>query len=492
MLTGESLPVEKGPGDAVIGATLNTTGGFTFEARKVGRETALAQIIRLVEEAQGSKAPIQRLADRVAGVFVPTVIVLALVTFALWLLLGPSPAFLYALSSFVAVLVIACPCALGLATPTAIMVGTGRGAEQGILIKGAESLEVAHTVTAIVFDKTGTLTVGRPSVTDVVPAGAAAGGAGRDGGAAAGGAGRDGGATAEEGLLHLAASAERGSEHPLGAAIVAEAERRGLALADPQDFKAVPGRGLRATVQGRDILMGNRMLMAEAGVDLGSLAAAAEALAARGRTPIYLAAGGRALGLIAVADTLKPGARAAVAALRRLGIHVVMLTGDNPRTAEAIGAEAGIEAVRAEVLPEHKVMEVRRLQESGHVVAMVGDGINDAPALAQADVGVAIASGTDVAMAAADITLVGGDLSAVVAAIQLSRRTVRTIRQNLVWAFAYNVILIPVAAGVLYPLFGVWIEQMPIYAGAAMALSSVSVVSNSLRLRRFRPALASA
>ncbi len=478
MLTGESLPVEKGPGDPVIGATLNTAGSFTFEARKVGRETALAQIIRLVEEAQGSKAPIQRLADRIAGVFVPIVIVLALATFAMWLALGPSPAFLYALSSFVAVLVIACPCALGLATPTAIMVGTGRGAEQGILIKGAESLEVAHTITAIVFDKTGTLTVGRPSVTDVVPAGAATGGAGADGGE-----------TTEDEVLRLAASAERGSEHPLGAAIVAEAERRGLALADPQEFKAVPGHGLRATVGGREVLLGNPRLLAEAGVELGGLAAAGEALAGRGRTPIYLAADGSALGLIAVADTLKPGARAAVAALRQLGIRVVMVTGDNRRTAEAIAAEAGIEAVRAEVLPEHKALEVRRLQEAGHVVAMVGDGINDAPALAQADVGVAIGSGADVAMAAADITLVGGDLSAVAAAIQLSKRTIRTIRQNLVWAFAYNVVLIPVAAGVLYPLFGVWVEQMPIYAGAAMAFSSVSVVTNSLRLRRSRATL---
>ncbi len=492
MLTGESLPLEKGPGDPVIGATLNKTGSFTFEARKVGRDTALAQIIRLVEEAQGSKAPIQRLADRIAGVFVPIVIAVALVTFALWLLLGPPPAFLYALSSFVAVLVIACPCALGLATPTAIMVGTGRGAEQGILIKGAESLEVAHTVTAIVFDKTGTLTAGRPSLTDVVPAGAAAGGAGRDGGAATGGAGADGGGAREDEVLRLAASAERGSEHPLGAAIVGEAERRGLALADPQDFKAVPGHGLRARVEGRDVLLGNPRFMAEAGVDLGGLAAAGEALAARGRTPIYVAADGRALGLLALADTLKPGARAAVATLRRLGISVVMLTGDNRRTAEAIAAEAGIETVRAEVLPEHKALEVRRLQGQGHVVAMVGDGINDAPALAQADVGVAIGTGTDVAMAAADITLVGGDLSGVAAAIQLSKRTIRIVRQNLVWAFAYNVVLIPLAAGVLYPLFGVWIEQMPIYAGAAMAFSSVSVVTNSLRLRRFRAVPAAA
>jgi len=468
MLTGESLPLEKGPGDPVIGATLNKAGSFTFEARKVGRETALAQIIRLVEEAQGSKAPIQRLADRIAGVFVPIVMAVALVTFALWLLWGPRPAFLYALSSFVAVLVIACPCALGLATPTAIMVGTGRGAEQGILIKGAESLEVAHTVTAVIFDKTGTLTVGRPSVTDVVPSAA-------------------GGATGDD-VLRLAASAERGSEHPLGAAMVAEAGRRGLSLSDPQDFKAVPGHGLRARVDGREVLLGNPGLMAEGGVGLEGLGAAGEALAARGRTPIYLATDGRALGLTAVADTLKPGARGAVAALRRSGLQVVMLTGDNRRTAEAIAAEAGIDAVRAEVLPEHKVLEVGRLQEQGHVVAMVGDGINDAPALAQADVGVAIGTGTDVAMAAADITLVGGDLAAVAAAIQLSKRTIRTIRQNLVWAFAYNVILIPLAAGILYPLFGLWIERMPIYAGAAMALSSVSVVSNSLRLRRFRPA----
>jgi Cu+-exporting ATPase len=463
MLTGEGLPVEKGPGVPVIGATLNRTGSFTFEARKVGRETALAQIIRLVEEAQGSKAPIQRLADRIAGVFVPVVLVVALGTFALWLALGPRPAFLFALSSAVAVLVVACPCALGLATPTAIMVATGRGAEQGILIKGAESLERAHTITAVVFDKTGTLTLGRPSVTDVQAA-----------------------EGAEGEVLRLAASAERGSEHPVGAAIVAAAEGRGLALAEPQDFKALPGHGVRARVDGREVLLGNPRLMAESGVDLGGLAAAGETLAARGRTPIYLAADGRALGLIAVADTLKPGVPAAVAALRRLGIGVVMITGDNRRTAEAIAAEAGIETVRAEVLPEHKALEVRRLQEAGQVVAMVGDGINDAPALAQADVGIAIGSGTDVAMAAADITLVGGDLSAVVAAIQLSKRTIRTIRQNLAWAFGYNIVLIPVAAGVLYPLLGLWVEQMPIYAGAAMAFSSVSVVTNSLRLRRFR------
>ncbi len=463
MLTGESLPVEKGPGDPVIGATLNKTGSFTFEARKVGRETALAQIVRLVEEAQGSRAPIQRLADRIAGVFVPIVIAVALATFGLWLALGPRPAFLFALSSFVAVLVVACPCALGLATPTAIMVATGRGAEQGILIKGAESLERAHTITTVVFDKTGTLTAGRPSVTDLQTVGGT-----------------------EDEVLRLAASAERGSEHPVGAAIVAEAQRRGLGLAEPDGFKAVPGHGICATVEGREILLGNPKLLAEAGVELGGLGAAGEALAARGRTPIYLVADGRPLGLIAVADTLKLGVPAAVAALRRQGIDVVMLTGDNRRTAEAIAAEAGIATVRAEVLPEHKALEVRRLQEQGQVVAMVGDGINDAPALAQADVGIAIGSGTDVAMAAADITLVGGDLSAVVAAIQLSKQTIRTIRQNLAWAFGYNVILIPVAAGVLYPLLGVWVEQMPIYAGAAMAFSSVSVVTNSLRLRRFR------
>jgi Cu+-exporting ATPase len=369
------------------------------------------------------------------------------------------------LSSFVAVLVVACPCALGLATPTAIMVATGRGAELGILIKGAESLERAHRLTTVVFDKTGTLTAGRPSVTAVRAADGAA----------------------EEEVLRLAASAERGSEHPVGAAIVAEAERRGLALTEPEDFKAVPGHGVRASVAGRSVLLGNARLMAEAGVALGALGPEGETLAARGQTPIFLAADARALGLLGVADTLKPGAPAAVAALRGMGLGVVMLTGDHRRTAEAIAAEAGIDTVRAEVLPEHKALEVRRLQEAGQEVAMVGDGINDAPALAQADVGVAIGSGTDVAMAAADITLVGGDVSAVVAAMRLSKQTVRIIRQNLVWAFGYNVILIPVAAGVLYPLVGIWLEQMPIYAGAAMAFSSVSVVTNSLRLRRFRP-----
>jgi Cu+-exporting ATPase len=468
MITGESLPVEKRVGDPVIGATLNKTGAFRFEATKVGKDTVLAQIIRLVEEAQGSKAPIQRLADRVAGVFVPIVIGIAAATFFAWWWLGPAPAALFGLLSFVAVLIIACPCALGLATPTAIMVGTGKGAEHGILIRGGESLETAHRLTAVVFDKTGTLTEGKPSVTDLVT--------------------RDG--LDEAGLLALAASLEKGSEHPLGEAIVREAEGRGLTLSGAEAFEALPGRGVRGTVAGRKVLLGNDRLLAEAGIASGALAAEAERLAAAGKTPMFVTVDGRAAGIIAVADTLKAGSREAVERLHRLGLQVVMLTGDNRRTADAIARGVGIDRVKAEVLPEDKATIVKALQAEGQVVAMVGDGINDAPALAQSDIGIAMGTGTDVAMEAADITLVKGDLRGVVTAIELSRRTLRTIKQNLFWAFIYNVLGIPVAAGVLYPLFGVWLDHMPMIAAAAMALSSVSVVTNSLRLRRFRPALA--
>ncbi|MFQ5521933.1 MAG: copper-translocating P-type ATPase, partial [Candidatus Methylomirabilia bacterium] len=463
MLTGESLPVEKWPGARVFGGTLNRTGSFTFHARRVGKETVLAQIIRLVEEAQGSKAPLQRLADRVSAVFVPIVLVIAAVTFGVWWLWGPTPAFLFALTNAVAVLVIACPCAMGLATPTAIMVATGKGAEHGVLIKSAEALELLHKVGTVVLDKTGTLTVGTPMVTDVLAVN-----------------GEDGAS-----VLALAAAAEQGSEHPLGEAIVVRAKEQGLALPAVSDFQAAPGHGIKARVGGQELLLGNARMLSDRGVVLGGLDTEARRLADEGKTGVYVALDGRALGLIAVADVLKPEARNAVATLKAMGLGVVMLTGDSRRTGEAIARQAGIDRVLAEVLPDAKAQEVRRLQEEGRLVAMVGDGINDAPALAQADVGIAMGSGTDVALEAADITLMRADLHGVVAAIQLSRRTVRIIKENLGWAFGYNVSLIPVAAGILYPLWGVLLS--PILAGAAMAFSSVSVVTNSLRLRRFSP-----
>jgi len=477
MLTGESIPAEKGAGDPVIGATLNKTGAFRFEATKVGKDTVLAQIIRLVAEAQGSKAPIQRLADYVASIFVPTVIGIAVLTFLVWWILGPEPALLFAMLNFVAVLIIACPCALGLATPTAIMVGTGKGAELGILIRSGESLETAHKVRTVVFDKTGTLTKGEPEVTDVVPS-AESRVPGRK---------KPQPVSCDE-LVRLAASLERGSEHPLGEAIVRRAKDEGLALSDVQAFEAVPGRGVRGRVDGRGVLLGNAQFLAESGVEVGELAVAAGEFAAQGKTPMFVVVDGLVVGLIAVADTLKESSARAVQALRRLGIAVVMMTGDNRRTAVAIAKQAGIDRVLAEVVPDQKAQEIRRLQSEGAAVAMVGDGINDAPALAQADVGVAIGTGTDVAMEASDITLISGDLTGVVVAIELSKRTLRTIKQNLFWAFVYNVLGIPVAAGALYPMFGTLLD--PMLASAAMALSSVSVVSNSLRLRRFRPRLA--
>ncbi|MDQ7840588.1 MAG: heavy metal translocating P-type ATPase [bacterium] len=464
MITGESMPVEKAAGVEVIGATLNRTGTFRFRATKVGRDTALAQIIRLVEEAQGTKAPIQRLADRVAAYFVPVVIVIALVTGGVWLAIGPQPALTYALLTFVAVLIIACPCALGLATPTAIMVGTGRGAEAGILIRGGEALEIAHRITAVVLDKTGTLTRGTPAVTDVLPA-----------------EGFD-----ETTLLRLVGAAERGSEHPVGEAIVARARSSGIALGDAAAFEAVPGQGIEATVEGRQILVGNAALIARHGIAADALAARADGLAADGKTPMLVAVDGRAAGVIGVADTLKPYSREVVAALHRMGLQVVMLTGDNRRTAEAIAQQVGVDRVLAEVKPDEKAAHVEALQREGHVVAMVGDGINDAPALARADLGIAIGAGTDVAIESAGIVLIGEDLRGVLSAIALSRRTMRTIRQNLFWAFAYNVALIPVAAGVLYPFTGMLLS--PVLAALAMAASSVTVVSNSLRLRGYRPA----
>ncbi|MBI4503922.1 MAG: copper-translocating P-type ATPase [Chloroflexi bacterium] len=463
MVTGESMPVDKKPGDEVIGATINKTGVFTFEATRVGRETMLAQIIKLVEEAQGSKAPIQRLVDKVTSYFVPAVIATATATGLVWYLFGPHPALTYALLNFVAVLIIACPCALGLATPTSIMVGTGKGAENGVLIRSGEALETAHKIQTIIFDKTGTLTKGEPTLTDVYAA--------------------DGHADAD--VLRLAAAAERGSEHPLGQAIVKGAQARGLALPDLADFNAIPGHGIVASVDGRRVLIGNPKLMRDQAVAVGDWEAGAAELSAQGKTPMYVALDGRAGGLLAVADTLKPNSVAAVRALHRLGLEVVMITGDNRRTAEAIARQVGIDRVLAEVLPEDKANEVKKLQQEGKVVAMVGDGINDAPALAQADVGIAIGTGTDVAMEASDITLVRGDLMGVVTAIALSKATLRNIKQNLFWAYAYNITLIPLAAGVLYPAAG-WLLS-PILAAAAMAVSSVSVVSNALRLRRFRP-----
>jgi P-type Cu+ transporter len=463
MLTGESLPVEKAPGARVWGGTVNRTGAFVFRASRVGAETTLARIVRLVEDAQGSRAPIQRLADRVAARFVPAVLVIAAMTFLGWWAFGPAPSLLHALTNAVAVLVIACPCAMGLATPTAIMVATGRGAEHGVLVKSAAALETLHRVQIVVFDKTGTLTVGRPIVTDVIPAAG----------------------VAEEDLLAFAAAAEQASEHPIGEAIVARAKERGLALPPVTEFATVPGQGIDALAPEGRLLLGNRALMAARGVDVTPLEPHAAALAEGAKTVVYLAVAFRPLGLIAVADTLKPEARGVVAALRARGLDVAMLTGDDRRTAAAIAREADIDRVLAEILPEDKAREITRLREQGRRVAMVGDGINDAPALAQADVGIAMGSGTDVAIEAADVTLMRGDLRGVVAAVDLSRRTIRIVKENLVWAFGYNVVLIPVAAGLLYPLWGVLLS--PILAGAAMAFSSVSVVTNSLRLKRWKP-----
>jgi Cu+-exporting ATPase len=483
MVTGEPIPVTKRPGDEVIGGTLNTSGTFRFEATRVGRETVLAQIVRLVQEAQGSKAPIQRLADVVTGYFVPGVLATAAVTFVAWFLFGPAPALNLALLNTVAVLIIACPCALGLATPTSIMVGTGKGAEHGILFRNAEALERLGSVRVMVLDKTGTLTEGRPRVTDVVLVGT---GSGTGSGAAMGAA--MGAATPlhEAEVLRLVASAERGSEHPLGEAIVrfARDERR-LELAEPADFRATSGGGIEATVEGHRVLVGRPDFLAGAGVDVGPLRDSVEALARAGKTPVAAAVDGVAVAVIAIADTLKAGAREAVAALRRMGLTTLMLTGDNEITARAIGAAAGVDQVLADVRPDEKAAQVRRLQANGTLVAMVGDGINDAPALAQADVGIAIGTGTDVAIESASVTLMRGDLRALVTAVALSRATLRNIRQNLFWAFAYNVALIPVAAGALYPFTGLLLD--PIFAAAAMAASSVTVVSNALRLRRFRP-----
>ena len=470
MLTGESSPVEKALGARVFGATINTTGSFTFRATGVGKDTMLSQIVRLVEEAQGSKAPIQRLADVIASYFVPAVIGIAAVVFAVWLVLGPQPSYVYAMLTAVAVLIIACPCAMGLATPTAIMVGTGKGAEYGILVRSAEALERAHKVSVVVLDKTGTLTVGKPAVTDVLTAG-----------------------VSQAELLKLAASAEHASEHPLGRTIVAAAEEAGQDSPESKEFRAIPGRGVQARIDGSDFLVGSLAFMRENSAHLNGLETGASELSRRGKSAVFVARDGEVLGVIAVADTVKEGANDAVSSLRGLGVDVVMLSGDSRDVAEAVARELGIDRVVAEVLPGDKAAEVSALQRDGATVAMVGDGINDAPALAQADVGIAIGTGADVAMEAADITLVSGDPRGVATAISISKATMRTIRQNLFWAFAYNVALIPIAAGVLYPVFsGGGVPELlrpvfgevgflnPVMGAAAMAVSSVTVVSNSL------------
>ena len=476
MLTGESIHVEKGVGARVYGATVNGAGSFTFRATGVGRDTVLSHIMRLVEEAQGSRAPIQRLADLVASYFVPTVIGVAALVFVVWLALGPPPSYVYAIMTAVAVLIIACPCALGLATPTAIMVGIGKGAESGILVRDAEALETAHKVQVVLMDKTGTITEGRPSVSDVVALG-----------------------VSEDELLGLAASVERASEHPVGQAIVSEAEARGLDLFTYDSFEPVPGLGLEAAVNGAQVLVGNQALMDERGVAQAGLDGQADTLAQQGKSIAFVAVDGVARGVIGVADTVKPGAADSVDAIKALGVDVVMLTGDNERAAHSIASQAGIDDVIAGVLPSEKAERTATLRRSGKTVAVVGDGINDSPALAEADLGIAVGTGTDVAIETAGVTLVSGDIRGVASAIVLSRATMRTIRQNLFWAFAYNVALIPVAAGVLYPLFSNGVPDAlgpvfgefgflnPILAAAAMAVSSVTVVSNSLRLRTFDP-----
>ena len=462
MVTGESLPVEKMKGDTVVGSTMNTTGTFTFTATRVGSETMLAQIIKLVEEAQGSKAPIQRVADLVSSYFVPIVIMLAILTFALWYVAGPAPSFIYAILNTIAVLIIACPCAMGLATPTAIMVGTGKGAEHGILIRDAESLEIAHKITTIVFDKTGTLTKGKPEVTDIVVL--------------------DSAYNANT-LLQFAASIEKGSEHSLAESIVLEAEKQKVATTLVTNFNAIAGLGVEGIVLEKKISFGNRKLMERNGVAVQAHQKEIEKLEVEGKTVMMLAIDTKLAGFLAVADTVKETAKEGVEMLQKLGLEVIMLTGDNTRTAEAIASKLGITQVLAEVLPDQKEAQIKKLQLNGKRVAMVGDGINDAPALAKADVGIAMGSGTDVAIEAADITLINKDIRSVATAILLSKKTMSTIKMNLFWAFGYNILLIPVAMGLLYPFYGILMS--PIFASVAMATSSVSVVGNSLLLKRF-------
>ncbi len=478
MITGESIPVEKKEGDEVVGASINRTGSFKFEATRVGKDTTLARIVQLVEEAQGSKAPIQRLADIIASYFVPIVISIAVVTFIVWYFTGPAPSLTYAILNFVAVLIIACPCAMGLATPTAIIVGTGKGAEHGILIRNAEILERTQKINTVLIDKTGTLTRGEPRVTDIITSD-----------------------LSENEVLRLSAAVEHGSEHPLANAIVSEAIKKGLEIPAATGFAAIPGYGVEALVNNNQLYLGNLRLMNNKQLALNGLEREAERLLAEGKTVMFLGMESRVTGIIALADTLKPNAAAAVRALQNMGIQVIMITGDNQLTAEAIAREANIDRVISEILPEHKAQEVKKLEDEGKIVAMVGDGINDAPALAQADVGIAIGTGTDVAMETGDITLISGDVGGIVTAISLGKWTVRIIKQNLFWAFAYNSALIPVAAGILYLAFensgvplglhfilGEFGFLNPILAAAAMAASSITVVSNSLRLKRFRPA----
>ena len=460
MLTGESIPVEKNPGSKVVGASINKNGTILFKATKVGKDTALAQIIKLVEEAQGSRAPIAKMADIISSYFVPIVMAIATLAGLAWFITGESVVF--SLTIFISVLVIACPCALGLATPTAIMVGTGKGAEYGILIKGGEALETAHKIQTVVLDKTGTITEGKPVVTDILTT-----------------EGID-----KTELLRLSASAEKGSEHPLGEAIVNMAEQENLDLTKADSFEAIPGKGIEVVIQGKKILLGNRKLMNDRNIEI-TLENESDRLAEEGKTPMYVAIDNRLAGIIAVADVMKPGSRKAIEALKRMGIEVAMITGDNRRTAEAVALQAGIDRVLAEVLPQDKASEVKKLQGEGRKVAMVGDGINDAPALAQADIGIAIGSGTDVAMESADIVLMRSDLMDVPAAIQLSKQTIRNIKQNLFWAFAYNTAGIPIAAGLLHVFGGPLLN--PMIAAAAMAFSSVSVVTNALRLKKFKP-----
>ncbi|MDE2312414.1 MAG: copper-translocating P-type ATPase [Patescibacteria group bacterium] len=465
MVTGESLPADKSVGDVVIGATINKTGMFLMRASKVGQETMLSQIIKLVQQAQGSKAPIQRVADLISSYFVPVVIMLSLLTFVLWYDFGPRLALLHALLNAVTVLIIACPCAMGLATPTAIMVGTGKGAHNGLLIKDAASLEMAHKVQTVVFDKTGTLTVGKPDVTDIIAF-----------------ENRN-----QKEILMIAASLEKGSEHSLAETIVKMAELKNVQLAGVESFLAIPGQGVEGGINGKRVSLGNRRLMQRDRIDISGIESQIEQLEGEGKTVMILAVNGHAAGLIAVADVVKDSAKAGIEALRRQGIETVMISGDNQRTAQATARELGINQVLAEVLPDQKETEVRKIQDRGRIVAMVGDGINDAPALAAADVSLAMGGGTDVAMEAAGITLINKDLSAVAATISLSKQTMRAIKQNLFWAFGYNLVLIPVAMGALYPTFHVLLS--PVFASAAMALSSVSVVMNSLRLKNAKIAL---